>query len=492
MKRILSKSRFLNGIQCSKLLWTHYNARTALPPVDARTQAIFDLGHSVGDWAKKLFPDGIEVAWDIGFAEVLELTQQLMKQRKPLFEAGFTAHGTYTRVDVLDPVPDSDQWDIIEVKSGTSVGEVNHHDVALQRFCYEGAGVPIRRCFLMHINREYVRQGGINPRQLFIKEDITESVAALLPEMPARVNAMLDVIALPECPAVDIGKHCDAPYPCLMKPTCWAHVLTSENNVFSLRAAYGRDWELYRRGILRNDAIPDDFNLSAIQRIQVECERTNSLHVNRESLTGFLGALTYPLHFLDFETFGMSLPVPLLDGTRPYQQIPFQYSLHIQTAPGAATTHHAWLWDGQGDPRPGFMANLQSDLGPAGSIVVYNQAFELGRLKESAEHLPSYAPWVNRITERVVDLLVPFRTSTVYHPAQHGSASIKAVLPALIGISYAGLAISDGTQASDEFLRVTFGNVTAAERQQVRRDLEAYCGLDTQAMVDILQRLLTL
>jgi hypothetical protein len=483
----LSKSKYLNGLQCPKLLWHHYNAKDKLPEVDKRTQAIFDQGHEVGELAKKLFPNGIDVEWELSYEEVIKQSQKLLKEGKPLFEAGFLFNRTYARVDVLNPV--GKKYDIIEVKMGSSVKDINLHDVAFQRYCYQGAGVPIRRCHLMHIDTSYVKHGKLDLEQLFAKEDITDTLDIYGNCVESNVQEMLSVIASKKCPDCDIGPHCDDPYECVLKDVCWAKVWENDNNVFTLPYARGRQWELYGQGIIRNDQIPSDFRLTEKQWTQVEAEKTGQPYIDKGTIRSFLDQLVYPVYYMDFETFGFNMPIPMLDNTHPYGQIPFQFSVHVLQSPDSKPTHHSWLWDGQGDPRPELLKQLKASLGEEGSIVVYNQVFERCRLRECSEVYPDYASWVDSVADRIVDLLVPFRSFGVYYPSQHGSASLKAVLPALTGKSHADLEISEGGEASDEFMRVTFGDVSEAEREKVRKNLEEYCGLDTMGMVDIVRKL---
>jgi hypothetical protein len=485
-KPLLSKSKYLNGVQCPKLLWYQYNAKDKIPAYDARTQAIFDQGHVVGELAKQVFPEGIDVEWNLGLKEVDRQSRKLLAERKPLFEAGFMANGTYARVDVLNPVADG-KWDLIEVKSGTDVKQINYADVALQKYCYEGAGVRINNCYLMHINRDYVRQGEIDPVQLFVQKDITHAVATVCGGVADRVQEMQDIIALKTCPEPGIGPHCSDPYECVLQPVCWEKALKHENNVFTLTRASGRQWRLYEQGIVRNEEIPWDFELTDKQRIMVDAEKAGEPYIVKESVRQFLSQLEYPLCYMDFETFGFGLPIPLLDHTRPYDQVPFQFSVHVVNELHQVTEHHSWLWDGNGDPRPEFMAQLKKSLGDKGSIVVYNQGFEKRVIRESAEFLEEYASWVLGINDRIVDLMTPFQQFAIYYPSQHGKYSIKKVLPALTGKSYDDMEISEGGQASNEFMRVTFGDVDEGDRQMVRQNLEAYCGLDTMGMVDIVR-----
>lgn len=174
----ISKSKFLLGLQCHKLLWTAFNAKDQIPPPDAQTQATFDQGQQVGSLAKKLFPNGIEVGAGVDdLGDVLRLTQAAIKLRRPVFEPAFSYHGGYANADILEPV-DGNGWDIIEVKSSTSVKNVYIFDLAFQAFVYSGAGLKIRRCYLMLINPDFVRHGEIDPARFFQRHDVTAQVSA--------------------------------------------------------------------------------------------------------------------------------------------------------------------------------------------------------------------------------------------------------------------------------------------------------------------------
>lgn len=205
------------------------------------------------------------------------------------------------------------------------------------------------------------------------------------------------------------------------------------------------------------------------------------------SIETFVKSLKYPLHYLDFETF--STAVPVLDGTRPYQQVPFQFSLHVVDKPGAMAWHFAYLAEGSTDPRPRFLEELRKAVGSKGSIIIYNQTFEEGILRDLAQAFPEYAEWVDADCRRMVDLLGPFRSFSYYHPDQKGSASIKAVMPALTGRGYEGLDINVGDEASLAYLDMMYGNMPADERAKTRRDLEEYCGRDTEGMIWIVDKL---
>ena len=483
----ISKSKFLNGLQCPKLLWSSYNAKHLFPDVDEAQQAIFDQGHEVGAFAKRMFPNGIEIETDpTDFEGAIRLTQKYLPSRRPIFEATFSANGGFARSDILNPVG-KDEWDIIEVKSTTGLKDVHIPDLAFQTWVFNEAGIKIRRCFLCHINNEFVRHGEIDPQQFFNMKDVTAAVAEYSHEIEEQVGEMGKIIRSAKCPDIQIGRQCDSPYTCQLHEHCWSF-LPPQNVLDLYDDKKGRRWDLLqKRNILRIAEIPENYPLSEKQEIQRSTAISGKPHVKRTQIEMFLKALEYPLHFLDFETFGTA--IPMFDGTRPYQQIPFQFSLHIIRKAGAKPENRKFLAEGRNDPHSEFMRQLKSAVEPSGSIVVFNASFEKGRMKECAEVLPEYASWVNAVNRRVVDLLIPFRGFNFYHPDQCGSASLKAVLPALTGKGYEHLEIQEGDMASREFLRVTFTDVSESERKRVRRALEMYCGMDTSGMIWILDAL---
>jgi hypothetical protein len=358
------------------------------------------------------------------------------------------------------------------------VKDIHLHDLAFQAYLYNGAGLKIRRCIHAHINREFIRRGQIDPREFFALKDVTNQVSALSRNIEHKLDDLFRTIRLAEHPVIQIGTHCSDPYPCPLVDLCWAHV--PDDSVTNLYRGTAKGFKLLNTGITRLGEIPDDYHLTANQGIQRLAARTGHPHIDKAALTKFLSRIKYPAFFLDFETFGTA--IPLFDGLRPYQQVPFQYSLHIVRSEGAELEHHSFLADGKSDPRPEFIERLRGQLEDTGSIIAYNAPFELGRLKECRALFPGMQAWLARIRKRFVDLLVPFRAFSYYHPAQSGSASMKAVLPAITGRGYDHLEIQEGGTASMEFLRVHFGDVPDDERQRVRRQLEEYCGLDTEGM----------
>jgi hypothetical protein len=485
--KILTKSKYLLFLQCPKLLWINFNEKDLIPETDEATQHIFDQGTLIGELAVKLFPEGIFIKSD-DFIENLEKTKELLKKRKPLFEAGFRAENIFSRADILNPV-NTDEWDIIEVKSSTEVKDINIQDVSFQKYCYEKCGLKIRKCFLMFINNKYVRKGDLEPEKLFKKQEITEEVDEAIKGINERINEAFSIISQPAMPKISIGKYCKKPYACALFDECWGFL--PKNSVFDLYNCR-KCFKLFEKGILRIKDIPDDFKLSGNQKIQHNCEKTGKPFINKNGIKSFLKTLSYPLYFMDFETY--NTVIPLYDDLKPYQQVPFQFSLHIQEDSESELKHFSFLAEGTDDPRPKFMYELKRLLGTKGSIIVYNQAFERMILKQTAEFLKDFKDWVCDVNSRIIDLLTPFKNFFYYNPEQQGSASIKKVLPAITGKNYEGMEIAQGGDASRKYFQITHGYFdgkmpSEEEIKKFREALEKYCEMDTLAEVMILEKL---
>jgi len=484
MSQLLSKTKYITGLQCPRLIWIEIHEPKKIPETDPVTQYIFDQGHLVGELAKKLFPEGIDISTE-DFMGNISNTMDLLKNKKPLFEAGILAGGNfYSRVDILCPASE-DEWDIIEVKSSTSVKAIHIDDVAYQRYCCNQSGLNIRKCYLALINNQYVRDGEIDPEGLFNIHDVTDQVEEASVGIQDRIDDILEVINQETCPEMIIGPHCRDPYECPLTD-CWDSL--PEHNIFSLYYGGKKSFEMYNSGIVTVGEIPDGYKLNDKQRVQQASVASGEPYVDRKAIHGFLSSLEYPLYYLDFET--INPVVPLFDGTRPYQHTSFQFSLHVVKDEFSQPEHFSFLANGTDDPRPALLSELQKALGNSGSIIAYNKGFEEGILRDLAQAFPEYSDWIEQVCSRFVDLLAPFRNFDYYHPAQKGSASLKAVLPAITGRGYEDLDINDGQVASVTFLAATYHDMPAAERAQVMENLEKYCGRDTEGMIWIMDKLI--
>lgn len=482
---LLSKRQFLAGLQCKKWLWHAVNDEAAIPGPDASRLAMLKQSRDVGRLAQQLFPGAIEVnPGTPGLDEAVRRTKEAMETGQPLCGATFAAAGGCCRVDMLNPCPGG-QWELVGVKSSTSVKPEHLEEMAFQEYVLRKAGVAVGRTRLMTINADFVKSGEIDPNAFFVDTDVSVEVLPLRQTVGQRLAEMVTAAQLPGTPQVSIGPQCDEPCACPLRAACWAFL--PDGNVLELFRGRKKGFSLLNRDIVSIQDIGPGEDLTVPQNIQRLVASTGVPFVEEKAIIAFLNRLEYPVHYLDFETFATA--VPLFDGTKPYQQVPFQFSLHRVRAPGAGPEHTGFLAEGREDPRPEFMRHLRQALEPAGSVVAYNAAFELTRLWECCDVLPQFSPWVEVLESRCVDLLEPFTNFDCYHPGQRGSVSMKSVLPALTGRGYGDLAIQKGVDAGREFMRVTFGEVDDAERLRVRKHLEEYCGLDTEGMIWIVQAL---
>ena len=483
----ISKSRFVSGVQCSKKIYFEYFRNDLKLPVSESIQQIFDLGHTVGTLAQKSFPDGKDATPEdfSDFSKSIEQTKQwIAEETETVYEATFATEKTLVMLDILHR--ENDEIWAIEVKSSTSVKEYHYTDSAFQYYVMSKSGYVPDRFFLMHINNLYVKNGEITS-ELFHLEDITKDIIEMQFWVEENFENFLKILELKEEPAVEIGTHCSSPFECEFTHHCWKHV--PENSVFGLTRAGKKSWHLYQEGILKLEDIPQDYHLTFSQQLQVNGIKNNESFKDLPAILDFLHTWEYPLHFFDFETIFTAIPV--LDGTRPYQQVPFQYSLHILDCEDTIS-HKEFLADPKDflnstiDPRKKMIEQMKLDFLRKGSIVTYNQSFEVGRLRELAKDFPEDSEFLFALISRIVDLLVVFNKRWYYLPEMGNSASIKSVLPAIAPeFSYSDLEISDGGSASTLFHASILDD--SQNTPELREDLLQYCERDTYGMVVIYQ-----
>jgi hypothetical protein len=479
----LSKSLILKGMQCPKALYLQKYPPDFEFPLQPDLEAKFRAGHEVGILAQQLFPGGTEVPFEgLSVPEQVEQTRQLIADgAEVIYEASFNYDGIFVKVDIL--VKDGETWQIHEVKMSTSVKEVNLNDVAIQYYVLSQCGLEVSGAYLVHVNNKYVRHGEIEVQQLFAGEDVLEAVLERQAGLPQIIDGLRTSLQGVE-PQTDIGPHCSHPYECDFIPYCWQ--LIPENSIFDLRGNGVKKWSLYERGIIRFEEIPLD-ELNKSQRHQVEATLNQQDSTNQEVVAAFLDTLWYPLYHLDFETFNSA--IPKFDETRPYQQVPFQFSLHVQQVAGAEPQHFEYLAAPNIDPRPELIEQLLVLIPEEGCVLTYNQTFEKGVLQNLAELFPDLAETIGKRLENVRDLMVPFRKRDVYRWPMRGSYSIKAVLPAMVPeLSYSGMEIADGMAAMQAYHDMC-ALESGGKLDRLRAAMLEYCRLDTLAMVRILGEL---
>jgi len=483
-KHVLSKSTFMRGVQCLKSLYLNRFHPELRNELTDQQQAVFDTGHKVGKLAQELFPGGIEV--DIKslrtVQEAVTYTSKLIEEEKEvIYEAGFQFDEVLVLTDIL--VKGDGWWRIYEVKSSTNMKPQYILDTAVQYYVMSNMGFTVEDIFLIHINNQYTRFGEININAIFTLESVLEPVLEIQKYVENTIPDLKRVLELNEIPEVDIGEYCHDPVDCDFTEYCWKHV--PSNSIFDISRLKNSDkFQFYNDGILTIDQVPGDFPLNDNQRLQVDCYKSKSNHIDRVAIRDFLQDIDYPLYFLDFETYAPA--IPLYDNSRPYQQIPFQYSLHIKESEQAELKHCMFLGMPQEDPRGELIEQLLKEIGDAGSILVYNRGFEVRILKELMRDFPDYEDQISSIIERIRDLMIPFQKRFYYTPRMKGSYSIKAVLPALVSdLDYSDLAIAEGGAAMNAFEQL-LDETDENKVSEIRQHLEEYCSRDTLAMVRIL------
>jgi hypothetical protein len=436
------------GLQCHKRFYLNRFHKNLANPEEEQAQAIFQTGTDVGLLAQNLFPGGInaqgEDEWH-GEASVKRTTEYL-QTHSIIYEAAFLFNGVICAVDIL--VRKGNAFYAYEVKSTNSVKEQHIEDAALQYYVLSNCGLNLHDFSILHFNNEYVRVGEINIAQLFTAASVLESIEAKQAFIPKNIADFKKLIYLKNIPEVEMGPHCNKPYACNFSNYCQSLLAVEE---------------------------------------QDEIELDQTIVVNQESWTHFKQDFKYPLFFFDFET--VMYAVPEFNFSRPYQQIPFQYSLHILFEPHSKLKHNSYLGNGLADPRPDLIEQMIRDLGNTGSIITWNMSFEKGVIAKLAIDFPEYEEELMAIHSRIVDLMHPFRPKqrVVYSEAFGGSYSIKKVLPVMVPeLNYSALNIQEGGTAS--FMYGQMGLLEPNEREQLREDLLAYCHSDTLAMVRIWER----
>jgi hypothetical protein len=485
MSVILTKSKYKLGLACPRSLWTQIYEPKKLEGLNEQALHRIDEGHIVGEYAKQLYSNGIEIK-DIKFEPVIEETQELLKKRVPMFEAGFMFNNCFTRPDILVPIG-KDKWRVIEVKASTCAKPEHIEDIAFQKYIYENCGLKIESYNVLYLNNEYIRNGDIDVNKLFVMEDVTEKVEQAYEGIDNRVKYLLELINTDTYDENKYGKHCDNPKDCPNPSLCWDFL--PKNNVFDLTRGKAKAKTLLNDcDCIEIKNIPLRFKLTEKQSIQYDCAKHNKVHIEKNMIKDFLNKFQYPLYYLDYETYNSA--IPLYDGFKSYQRIPFQFSLHIQREPNGELEHIEFLAEGNKDPRPEFIKKLKESLGDEGSIVVYNVGFEKSVTREVTEFLPEYKDWFKTIVPRFIDLWDIFRNFWYYNNTQCGSTSIKYVLPTLIPEkNYSDLEIGNGGDASLQYFYTIHKYDCQEKIDDIRNHLLLYCCQDTLSMYDILEHI---
>lgn len=476
----LSKSRVITGLQCHKLLWWTVHDRNASELVVERPQqAIFDQGSRVGEIARARVPGGVLIdlphnAYD---ARIKATRDAIDAGAQVIYEAAFSMDGVFVAVDILAREPRG--WRLIEVKSTLSAKAQHLPDLAVQVHVARESGLDVFAAEVMFLNRECRFPDLSN---LFTREDRTADVEALLPAVRQQIQLQRIMLA-GDLPVVEIGSHCDRPYPCAFYDRC--HEALAKHHVSTLyRIGRRQVQELVDAGFETIGELPESLELQPMHHRQRRAILKGGTVVE-PGLSAALNGFARPIAFLDFETVAPAVPV--WNGCGPYSAVPAQFSCHIIDAQGS-TRHFEWIADGADDPRPALTEALLEATRDIERVATWNSSFETQCILGLAAAVPSRAGELHALVERIVDLL-PVVRDNVYHPGFDGGFGFKAVLPALFKeLSHSDLEISEASLASAELSRMMFApqSMTEAQRAALRVELLRYCGLDTWGMVKIL------
>ncbi|WP_461247915.1 DUF2779 domain-containing protein [Treponema sp. R6D11] len=489
----LSKSKYCKGVQCPKILWMDEHMPEKCEEI--LNQAILETGTAVGEAALQYFGEFEKVAFNFEKSKMIEQTSELIKSGANIIaEASFSFNDNFCSVDILQKT--SDGYNLIEVKSATDsekIKDIYLQDVAYQYYVATNAGINIKNAYIMRLNSNYIRQGDLDIKQLFVLTDCTSEILTLQDEVESNIIRIKLAAESKTEPAEGIGARCKKPYECGYRNYCFRNL--PENNVYDIgwRMFGTKKDKLYHSGIITFQDVMDN-----IDNIHLTPNQINQIlavtnpgppQIQKEQIQEFLDGLIYPLYHLDFETYQQ--PIPLFDGVYPYQQIPFQYSLHIQEENGNIT-HKEFLGKEGTDSRRELAENLCKDIGDAGTVLAYNMGFEKGRIDELITLFPDLILKLENINNRMQDLAYPFQAGLYYHRDMAGSWSIKKVLPALCGddpsLDYHALdLIHNGTEAMEAFANLH--EKSPDEIARTRTSLLAYCKLDTLAMIKLLEKM---
>ena len=495
-------------------LWLKKYDKDKLPLPDEGLQALFDEGTLFEQYAETLFPGAVKLGYKNGnefsgtkYYALPELTKkEIEKGTEVILQGRFEADGLTSIFDILERVGHM-TYDLYEIKSSTSVKPEHIFDLAFQTIVLEKAGLAVRNVYVLHVNNKYTRSGDIDPESISMKSEVTDEVRQSLDETRENISKAFEVLKKKEMPDLS-PRHLKQGGETLNE---WLEIIQAikgdlpRYSIYKLCSSNPETiaW-LEDNGVELLDDIPLDCPLSEKQLRQVEAMKSGVQHIDAEEIRNFLNSLEYPLHFFDYET--MAGVIPAFDGYRPYQQVPFQYSLHILDKPhrhgslentrdksgqaGDNLIHKEYLHTENNDPVPSLLEHMQNDFSGSGTVISWYMSFEKGRNTEMGKMHPKYEKFLSGLNERMVDLMTPFAKGWFVDKDFFGRSSIKLVLPTLLPeFSYKELNISNGGQAQRVWMQTVLKGMNPDKKQQIMDDLKKYCGLDTYAMYAIFKYL---
>ena len=479
----LSKSSYCRGIQCKKILWLEKHKPNEME--EQNNDRVLEQGDNIHEVARYLFGSHINIEYREDLNQMIEDTINTIESYKNIIitEASFNYKNNFCSVDILKK--ENNKYEIYEIKSSTELKDIYVNDASYQYYVLTNLGLKVEKVCLVHINSNYIRIGDLDLDQLFIKQDITQEVKELQDKVKTNIKEINEYVENKE-ELKDIDENCFSPYPCPFFKYCTKHL--PEKNVFNIKRMQTRQkLKLYNKGIYSyKKKKKEDINENYKRTIEYEINNKED-YIDKKQIKEFLNTLKEPLYFLDFETYQM--PIPLYNYVSPYEQIPFQYSLHILDK---ELKHKEFLAESGIDPRRSLAEQLIKDIPLNVTTLAYNMGFEKSVIKRLAKLYPDLSDHLMNIHDNIKDLMIPFQKGYYYTKDMHGSYSIKYVLPALFpneeSLNYKNLdLIHNGSEAMSSFQDLI--SKSKEEQSYIRERLLRYCELDTYAMVKIYEKL---
>lgn len=493
----LSKSDYMLFLKHPAWLWLKKKDASKIPEINDNTQAIFDAGRVFEGYAEKLFPEAVHLGFN-NYDEYLSLTDRTKKALengvKTILQGRFEACGITCIVDVLDRISD-DIFDLIEIKSSTKAKPEHEYDLAFQLTVLEKAGIKVRNIVIIHANSEYVRKGEVDPEKLTIKTDVTGAVQTLIDITQELIVSALKILEKNSIPDISPRHVNQAGIPGVSWFSEWMDIYKSLVPDMDPYSIYFLSYPTSEQiGKLEDDGvtlisdIPEKLALRPKQLMQIQATKKNERFVDKDKIKMFLDTFEYPIYFLDYETF--SDVIPRFDGCKPYEDYPFQYSLHILDSSNASLRHEEYLHRENSNPVPNLLNKMKKDIGNSGTILSWNMSYEKGCNAIMACLYPEHKEFLDDLNERINDLMIPFSQMWFVDKDFFGSASLKKVLPVLVPeLSYKELDVSDGMLARRMFTQTIFEGKCPDKKEKILEDLSKYCTLDTYAMIKIFEKL---
>ena len=486
-KNSLSKSTLIRSIQCSKSLYLYKNNFQLRDKPSTTQQQKFDRGHRIGKLAHQYFPGGKDCSppnpfsYDASIAATKLLIQQ---QFAVIYEAAFKHNGILVALDILENK--NGKWYAHEVKSSFRISNTYLLDAAIQYYIITKSGIELEDFDIVTINNDYVFDGTLAISSYFKCTSVMKEIMERLPFVEKTIEEAIATLSSDTMPSIDIGAHCNKPYPCDFQGYCWKNV--DADSIWYLPGISMQEKSSFiEKGINKIQDIINTDEFNARQKVIIQSFQKQQVHIDADKLRAFVQPIQYPLYYFDIEAFQPAIPI--FPNTKPYERIPFLYSLHYKENADSPLEHICYISPVGNDDRENFVQHFLLATEKTGQILVFNTLMEKGILFKMATDFPQFKTQILERINRIIDIEVPFKELYYYHPAQQGSFSLKAIGNAMLGIDeFSHSIVKDGEEAMAVYNELFYWE-NKEEVQSKLEHLKTYCYTDTfvlSKIVDVL------